>query len=42
MAYLQIALDLDYVPFSDEAVALFKDEWKQVVKADGKAVYTPQ
>lgn len=37
----QAALDLDYVPFPDEAVALFKDEWKQVVGADGKPVYTP-
>lgn len=37
----QAALDLDYVPFSDAAVALFKDEWKKVVGADGKPVYTP-
>lgn len=38
----QAALDLDYVPFPDEAVALFKEEWKQVVGADGKPVYTPK
>lgn len=36
----QAALDLDYVPFPDEAVALFKDSWKQVVNAEGKPVYT--
>ena len=35
------AMDLDYVPFSDKAVALFKDSWKQVVGADGQPVYTP-
>lgn len=38
----QAALDLDYVPFPDEAVALFKEEWKQVVGTDGKPVYTPK
>ncbi len=36
------ATDLDYVPFSDTAVALFKDSWKQVVDKDGNPVYTPQ
>ncbi|MBU5617021.1 phosphate ABC transporter substrate-binding protein PstS [Psychrobacter sp. TAE2020] len=34
------ATELDYVPFSDKAVALFKDSWKQVVGTDGKPVYT--
>lgn len=38
----QAALDLDYVPFPDEAVALFKDSWKQVVGTDGQPVYTPK
>lgn len=33
------ALALDYVPFSDTAVALFKDSWKQVVDKDGKPVF---
>ncbi len=36
------ATALDYVPFSDTAVALFKDSWKQVVGTDGKPVYTAQ
>ena len=36
------ATELDYVPFSDTAVALFKDSWKQVVDKDGNPVYTPQ
>ena len=36
----QAALDLDYVPFPDTAVDLFKAEWNNVV-ADGKPVYTP-
>ncbi len=36
------ATALDYVPFSDKAVALFKDSWKQVVDKDGKPVYTPK
>lgn len=35
------AVALDYVPFSDTAVALFKDSWQQVVDSDGKPVYTP-
>ncbi len=38
----QSALDLDYVPFSDKAVALFKDQWKTVVDSSGKPVYQPQ
>ncbi|MDO4223340.1 MAG: phosphate ABC transporter substrate-binding protein PstS [Acinetobacter sp.] len=33
------ALTLDYVPFSDQAVALFKQSWSQVVDAQGQAVY---
>ena len=37
----QAAIDLDYVPFSDKAVGLFKDSWKQVVGSDGQPVYTP-
>lgn len=36
------ALELDYVPFSDKAVGLFKDQWNKVVGADGKPVYTPK
>ena len=36
------ATELHYVPFSDKAVALFKDSWKQVVDKDGNPVYTPQ
>lgn len=37
----QDALDLDYVPFSDKAVALFKAKWNEVQGSDGKPVYTP-
>lgn len=37
----QDALDLDYVPFSDQAVALFTDSWKKVVDSSGNPVYTP-
>ena len=37
----QAAMDLDYVPFSDKAVALFKEKWNDVKGADGKPVYTP-
>lgn len=37
----QDAMDLDYVPFSDKAVALFKAKWNEVVGPDGKPVYTP-
>ncbi|WP_201534361.1 phosphate ABC transporter substrate-binding protein PstS [Psychrobacter ciconiae] len=36
------ALALDYVPFSDTAVALFKDSWKQVVDSEGKPVFEPK
>ncbi|VEG12738.1 phosphate ABC transporter substrate-binding protein PstS [Moraxella cuniculi] len=32
------ALELDYVPFSDEAVALFKQSWQQITDKDGKPV----
>lgn len=35
------AMSLDYVPFSDKAVALFKAKWNEVVDKDGKPVYTP-
>lgn len=38
----QSAIELDYVPFSDKAVDLFKDEWKKIVRADGIPAYTPQ
>lgn len=38
----QAALELDYVPFPDEAVALFKAEWNKIVGADGKPVYNPK
>lgn len=34
------AMALDYVPFSDTAVALFKDKWNEVKGSDGKPVYT--
>jgi phosphate transport system substrate-binding protein len=33
------ALLLDYVPFSDSAVALFKDKWNEVKGSDGQPVY---
>lgn len=36
------AMELDYVPFSDSAVDLFKEQWAKVVDADGRPVYTPQ
>ena len=40
------ALALDYVPFSDTAVALFKAKWNEVVDSEGKPIYsqsqTPQ
>ncbi len=35
----QQALDLDYVPFSDTAVALFKASWAEIKDANGKPVY---
>ena len=35
------ALALDYVPFSDNAVALFKAQWNEVKGSDGQPVYTP-
>ena len=35
------AMALDYVPFSDTAVALFKDKWNEVKGHDGQPVYTP-
>ncbi|MDO5651325.1 MAG: phosphate ABC transporter substrate-binding protein PstS [Moraxella sp.] len=34
------AIALDYVPFSDTAVALFKASWAEVKGADGQAVFT--
>lgn len=34
------AINLDYVPFSDTAVALFKAKWNEVVDSSGKPVYT--
>ena len=34
------AMSLDYVPFSDTAVALFKAKWNEVVDSEGKPVYT--
>ena len=34
------AMALDYVPFSDTAVALFKDKWNEVKGSDGQPVYT--
>ncbi|MDE4455882.1 phosphate ABC transporter substrate-binding protein PstS [Psychrobacter sp. DAB_AL62B] len=35
------ALALDYVPFSDTAVALFKAKWNEVVDSNGQPVYKP-
>ena len=35
------ALALDYVPFSDTAVTLFKAKWNEVVDSEGKPVYKP-
>ncbi|WP_372844368.1 phosphate ABC transporter substrate-binding protein PstS [Psychrobacter sp.] len=35
------AMALDYVPFSDTAVALFKAKWSEVVDSNGQPVYQP-
>ena len=35
------AMALDYVPFSDTAVALFKAKWNEVVDSEGQPVYKP-
>lgn len=35
----QAAADLDYVPLPDSVKNLIREEWKQVVGTDGKAVY---
>lgn len=35
------AMALDYVPFSDTAVALFKAKWNDVKGSDGQPVYQP-
>ncbi len=35
------AMALDYVPFSDTAVALFKAKWSEVKGSDGQPVYKP-
>lgn len=35
----QMAVELDYVPFSEETTKLFKASWQQVVDAQGKPVY---
>lgn len=35
----QSALDLDYVPFSDQAVNLFKASWTEIKDANGNPVY---
>ncbi|WP_296240502.1 MULTISPECIES: phosphate ABC transporter substrate-binding protein PstS [unclassified Psychrobacter] len=35
------AMALDYVPFSDAAVALFKEKWNEVKGSDGQPVYKP-
>lgn len=35
------AMTLDYVPFSDTAVALFKEKWNEVKGSDGQPVYKP-
>ncbi|MGP4970580.1 phosphate ABC transporter substrate-binding protein PstS [Psychrobacter aquimaris] len=35
------AMALDYVPFSDAAVALFKAKWNDVKGSDGQPVYKP-
>ena len=34
------AMALDYVPFSDTAVALFKAKWNEVVDSNGQPVYS--
>ena len=34
------AMALDYVPFSDTAVALFKAKWNDIVDSEGKPVYS--
>ena len=36
------AMALDYVPFSDTAVALFKAKWNEVKGSDGQSVYKPE
>lgn len=33
------AMALDYVPFSDTAVALFKEKWNEVVDSEGQPIY---
>ena len=33
------ALKLDYVPFSDTAVAIFKAKWNEVIDSEGQPVY---
>ena len=35
------AMALDYVPFSDTAVALFKAKWNEVIDSNGQPVYKP-
>ncbi|WP_367111246.1 phosphate ABC transporter substrate-binding protein PstS [uncultured Psychrobacter sp.] len=35
------AMALDYVPFSDTAVDLFKAKWNEVVDSEGQPVYNP-
>ena len=35
----QLAQDLDYVPFSDKAVSIFKDSWNEIKDANGNPVY---
>ncbi len=37
----QDAMNLDFVPFSDKAVAVFKAQWNEVKGADGQPVYKP-
>ena len=36
----ELAKSLDFVPFSAESKAIFRDEWKKVVGADGKPLFS--
>ncbi|UTO04602.1 phosphate ABC transporter substrate-binding protein PstS [Moraxella sp. FZLJ2107] len=38
----QSAIDLDYVPFSDKAVATFRESWADIKDGSGNAVYQAQ
>jgi hypothetical protein len=36
----ELAKSLDFVPFSAESKAIFREEWKKVVGADGKPLFS--